>query len=90
MRAVAFVVEGDVQGVGFRYFARREATRLGIVGWIRNRRDGVVEGHAAGPDDALEAFLGRLRGGPSMANVTNVALTEISDDTERFIVFEIR
>lgn len=90
MRAVAFVVEGDVQGVGFRYFARREAQRLGIVGWVRNRRDGAVEGQAAGPDDAVEAFLSRLRRGPSMANVTNLTSSEISDHGAQFMMFEIR
>lgn len=90
MRTVGYVVEGEVQGVGFRYFARREAQRLGIVGWVRNRRDGAVEGQAAGPDGAVEAFLSRLSRGPAMANVTNVDLTEISDDPERFMTFEIR
>ncbi len=90
MRTVGFVVEGEVQGVGFRYFARREAHRLGIVGWVRNRPDGAVVGEAAGPDGAVEAFLSRLRRGPAMANVTNVDLTEISDDSERFMTFEIR
>lgn len=90
MRTLRFVVEGEVQGVGFRYFARREAQRLGVAGWVRNRRDGAVEGEAAGPDDAVEAFLSRLRRGPAMANVTNVDVTEISDDSERFIAFEIR
>ena len=90
MRTVGFVVEGEVQGVGFRYFARREAHRLGIVGWVRNRPDGAVEGEAAGPDGAMEAFLSRLRRGPTMANVTNLALNEISVEHERFIAFEIR
>jgi len=37
------VVHGGVQGVGFRWFAREEAARLGITGWIRNRDDGTVE-----------------------------------------------
>ena len=90
MRVVGFVVEGEVQGVGFRYFARREAQRLGIVGWVRNRRDGAVEGRAIGEDSSVDAFISRLRLGPSMANVTNVDLIEISDDTESYIAFDIR
>ena len=43
------VVEGRVQGVGYRDFTRRAAERLGVAGWVRNRRDGAVEALLSGP-----------------------------------------
>ena len=68
-----FVVRGRVQGVGFRAFTWRAAVRLGLSGWVRNRRDGSVEVVAAGPEAALEALAAELRRGPGAADVTGVA-----------------
>ena len=48
------MVHGDVQGVGFRYFIMREAQRLGLRGWVRNRDDGAVEFVAEGRRQDLE------------------------------------
>ncbi len=50
------IVTGRVQGVGFRYHAREEATRLGLVGWARNRADGSVQIVAEGERAALAAL----------------------------------
>ena len=75
-----FVVDGMVQGVGFRYFVRRKALELGLSGSVRNLPDGRVEVVASGerePADQLEAALWR---GPSMAKVTDVSRFEIKDD----------
>ena len=58
------IVSGMVQGVGFRYYALREAERAGVSGWVRNRRDGTVEIEAQGEEEALEAFLAAVRPGP--------------------------
>jgi len=69
------VVRGDVQGVGYRFFARREAAARGLRGWVRNRTDGTVEVVAEGPRPALEAFLEALRRGPSAADVEAVDAT---------------
>jgi acylphosphatase len=66
------IVRGDVQGVGFRYFVRRQARGAGVAGWVRNRQDGGVECVAEGPRDALERLLGELREGPSGASVEDV------------------
>ncbi len=66
---------GDVQGVGFRFFAERQARRLGLDGWVRNRYDGAVELEAEGSNAALEQFLQDLRRGPRAARVQDVKVS---------------
>lgn len=63
------IVQGRVQGVGFRWWTRREAARLGLRGTVRNRPDGTVEVHAAGRPDSLEQFRAALEVGPPGARV---------------------
>ncbi|MEL4317690.1 acylphosphatase [Leifsonia sp. YIM 134122] len=75
MTAKHVVVHGGVQGVGFRWFAREEAARLGVSGWIRNRDDGTVEAVVEGADAAVDAMLAWLRVGPPEASVTAVDVT---------------
>jgi acylphosphatase len=70
------VVHGQVQGVGFRWACRREAERLGVRGWVRNRADGTVEAVAEGEPDAVEGFLAWTRHGPRHAVVDRVEATE--------------
>lgn len=69
------IVRGRVQGVGFRFFVLREATLLGIGGWVANEPDGSVRCVAEGPREALEAFVEGLRRGPAGARVDAVATT---------------
>jgi len=66
------IVHGDVQGVFFRHQTRIEATRLGVVGTVRNLPDGTVEVVAEGPHAALERLLTWLHRGPEMARVERV------------------
>jgi len=66
------LVRGRVQMVGFRAFAQRRATELGIVGYARNTPDGHVEVVAEGPQHRLQALLALLRRGPSGAQVEAV------------------
>jgi acylphosphatase len=66
------VVHGDVQGVGFRYFLMREAQRLGLRGWVRNRDDGTVEFLAEGNRADLERLKQAAERGPSLAQVQKV------------------
>jgi acylphosphatase len=63
------VVHGYVQGVGFRFYARREALALGLCGYARNQSDGSVEVVVEGQHRQLETYLARLRRGPSEAEV---------------------
>lgn len=66
-------VSGRVHGVGFRYFAYREAQALRVVGWVANLPDGSVRCVAEGPRNDLEALLARLREGPPAAIVEAVS-----------------
>ena len=70
-----YVVSGRVQGVGFRWFVKREAATLGITGWVRNRDDGRVEVMATGTREQLSALDARLREGPRAARVDDVAVS---------------
>ncbi|KQT01159.1 acylphosphatase [Cellulomonas sp. Leaf395] len=70
------VVSGWVQGVGFRWSVSREARRLGVRGWVRNRSDGTVEAVAEGPEDAVAALVAWCRSGPGGAQVTGVDVTD--------------
>jgi acylphosphatase len=73
------VVEGFVQGVGYRDFTRRAALRLRISGWVRNRADGSVEALIAGAPPNVEAMLAEMRRGPRGAQVTGLSLAEPHD-----------
>ncbi len=63
------VLEGRVQGVGFRWHTRLEARALGVHGWVRNREDGAVEAHVEGHPDRVEELLSWFEDGPSGARV---------------------
>ncbi|MCX7027808.1 MAG: acylphosphatase [Spirochaetes bacterium] len=75
MKAFHAVIEGEVQGVGFRYSALREARSLGLAGWVRNRGDGAVEVWAEGSEQDLEVFAEWLKAGPAEAWVRNFELS---------------
>jgi len=66
------LVEGHVQGVGFRYFAMDQARRLGLNGWVRNLPNGCVEAEAEGPREDLLVFLEALAEGPAGSVVRKV------------------
>ncbi|TMJ04190.1 MAG: acylphosphatase [Alphaproteobacteria bacterium] len=70
------VVHGRVQGVGFRMWAEDLAERLGLEGWVRNRRDGSVEAVFAGPEQAVRAAIDACREGPRGARVETVDVAE--------------
>ena len=72
MTAKCFIVQGRVQGVGFRYFVMREAQALGLAGWVRNLPDGRLEVLAAGDAGVVDALEGRLWHGPPHARVAEV------------------
>jgi acylphosphatase len=67
-----FLIRGDVQGVGYRFFAQRAAARHQVVGYVRNCPDGTVEAVAEGPASSVEAFKHDLATGPQFAEVDQV------------------
>jgi len=67
-----FFVSGEVQGVGFRFFAQRAAARHQVVGYVRNLDDGRVEALAEGPTASVEAFKLELATGPRYSFVSHV------------------
>ena len=74
-------IEGDVQGVGFRDFAIREANARKLKGWVRNRTDGSIEAVASGPRTVVESFITACVKGPRGARVTafNLMPTDLPD-----------
>lgn len=74
----AFVVSGRVQGVGFRVATARAAAAHGVVGFVRNRADGAVEGEAQGAEAALATFRAWLQRGPTLARVDALAWRELA------------
>jgi acylphosphatase len=86
-RLSAFV-RGEVQGVSFRWFVAREAFRLGLRGWVRNRRDGRVEVLVEGERALLETLVETLRRGPRPARVDDVDL-RWEEATGEFYDFKI-
>jgi len=69
-------ISGRVQGVGYRASMIDEARRLGISGWVRNRRDGTVEAVVDGNADAVAAIVAWAREGPPGARVAHVSSEE--------------
>lgn len=67
-----FLIKGDVQGVGYRFFAQRAAARHQVVGYVRNCPDGTVEAWVEGPASSVEAFKQDLATGPQWAIVDQV------------------
>jgi acylphosphatase len=65
-------VTGKVQGVGFRYSLQEQAARLGVTGWVRNRRDGSVEALVQGAPESVEAITAWARQGPPGSRVTDL------------------
>ncbi len=81
-------VSGVVQGVGYRFFAQRVATQLGITGYVRNLPDGRVEVVAEGKQGAMNAFIEELRRGPWSARVSgfNLETSEYKGEFNRFMI----
>ena len=67
-----YLVSGEVQGVGFRFFTQRVAARHQVVGYVRNLPDGRVEAHAEGTPESIEGFKHDLAAGPQHARVEQV------------------
>jgi acylphosphatase len=81
--AVRLVIKGSVQGVGYRWWAKSEARRRKLDGWVRNRHDGAVELVAAGPHAAVEEMIEACWSGPPAAAVHVVERSVAEDEGPR-------
>ena len=83
------IVYGRVHGVGFRYFAYRCASKLGLTGWVRNNSDGSVESEVEGDRSAVETYINELEAGPLWGRVTKVDV-EYKSYEEKYNDFDIK
>jgi acylphosphatase len=74
------VVQGKVQGVGFRWFVRERARRLGVAGWVRNESDGTVQIVVGGPGSLVTRFIGEVKIGPPNAVIEEIRDVGLEDD----------
>ncbi len=84
-----YLVSGLVQGVGFRFFVQRVAERLGVSGYVLNRRDGRVEVYVIGNASRQRDMAAELRRGPRGAEVSEVAEEEaevLDEHSRRFTI----
>ena len=84
-----YFVSGTVQGVGFRFFAQREANKLGVAGYARNLHDGRVEVLAVGSPAQLDAMKSALQRGPRFSSVSGVREEEAQSSSryeKRFVI----
>ncbi len=78
-----FLIQGRVQGVGFRWFVHREASELDLRGWVRNTEDGDVEVVAAGQQDDLDELRASLRRGPRGSRVDRIVEHHLDESEAR-------
>lgn len=81
------IIRGRVQGVWYRESMRQEAERLGVTGWVRNRRDGTVEAMLQGEAAAVQALIEWAWQGPPAAEVSDITIRE---GQGKYTVFEKR
>ena len=83
------IVEGRVQGVGYRDYVRRRAIGLGLVGYVMNLKDGRVRVHAEGAREVIEDLMRQLEKGPPLSRVDRVTARWLLPG-RRFASFDIR
>lgn len=88
--AKRLLIEGIVQGVGYRYAFAERAAALGLAGWVRNRSNGAVEACVHGPADAIQAIVDWAHKGPSTAHVSRVAVADDNEPVPEHAQFDIR
>jgi acylphosphatase len=76
MIGVRIYISGVVQGVGFRYYTRNVARRLGVKGFVKNLKDGRVMAVAEGEREQIEKFISEIKKGPRLAVVKKIDLEE--------------
>jgi len=83
-----FLIRGEVQGVGYRFFAQRAAAQHQVVGYVRNMPNGTVEALAEGSLPNIEAFRNDLAAGPRFSRVEQVE-EKVIDPTGEYSSFRV-
>jgi acylphosphatase len=87
---IHFLIQGRVQGVGFRWFVQREASELNLLGWVRNTEEGDVEVVAAGEATDIDDLRSSLKRGPRGSRVDRLVEHALSDsEAENLSSFRI-
>lgn len=73
----SLIVDGRVQGVGFRFFSQMAACDLNLTGWVKNLYDGRVEIEVQGTEENVDKFITRIKKGSGFSKVTNITLNNI-------------
>lgn len=71
-KAIKVIIEGRVQGVWYRGWTQETARRLGLDGWVQNRRDGTVQAVFSGPEEIVDEMYRLCSEGPEYAYVTKI------------------
>ena len=87
MKSYHLSIKGRVQRVFYRESAKREANRLGVTGWVKNKPDGSVELLACGTEDTVQKLVEWCKTGPPLAKVTEVTITEV--ELQSFTTFTV-
>lgn len=82
------LVEGLVQGVGFRYFVKTNAERYNIKGFVKNMNSGDVYIEAEGTEQTMQEFLPQVKRGPRVAHVRKMTVEKM-DELKNFTKFEV-
>ncbi|MDP3435378.1 MAG: acylphosphatase [Bacteroidota bacterium] len=78
MKSIYIIIDGRVQGVGFRYFVLLKATELNLSGWVKNTPDGKVEIEASGEPNNLRVFIDWMKTGPTRAIIKTFSVSDIT------------
>ena len=88
MKQFYLIISGDVIGVGYRSWMKREAVKLGLIGWVKNREDRAVEAVIQGEEEPIQSMIELCKKGPEVAWVEKVTIKEQPVDPN-FVVFEV-
>lgn len=83
------IIHGKVQDVGFRLFAKKEADKLGLVGYVQNEEDGTVSVVAQGEEEGLKEYLEKIKRGPYFSRVDEVEVKYSDRLQDSLMDFEI-
>jgi acylphosphatase len=90
LQQVRYMVHGEVQMVGYRFFTIRQAKKYSITGYVRNLVDGTVEVVAQGTPEQLDSFAAALKQGPPSGRVDHIESTPVENIERQFTTFSLR